>query len=245
MSVAAEALLAVSGIDRKKPLDPSEGARAVELPARWRRKARSFLNGTAAEFKPPVEVDVLKKWARLIDPPSDEERAALLVDLENAQVAAEYQATLSNAYEFLRGVWPVASVQGALKPRLLPASTMETWQASSMWQIADDPEVILSRMMDRTLTDADVQVFRGVYPELAKMLEMLLSEELTDIEGARPSFEPSWEVDQVLRLFLGLPFDVQMAEVSRPPPKMTSSQGLGNAIKFKDEETKAQRLASK
>lgn len=244
MSIAAEALLAICGLERKKPIGASEGERAEKLPDRWRRKARSVLKGESTEFKAPAPVDVEKLWEKLNDPPAETELAVLLQEMTGPDLPTDYLAVLSNAYEFLRGVWPVSVVEGTFGPKILPPSSMEGWQAAALWQVANDPETVLDRMLDRSLTSDDLLTLKGIYPELHKMLVQIFSEEATDLVAARPSYEPARDVDLVLRAFFELPPDAPISAVSREAPKI-AGKGLGAAIEFKELETKAQRLGSK
>lgn len=246
MSIAAEALLAVCGLRRKKPITAAEGERAAKIPQQWRAKLKRVLRDDTAEFTPPEQIDVLELWEEILSPPGEAEQATLIEQMDGGELPTDYLAALSRAYEYLRTVWPVSKVERTFGPVLLPASTMETWRASGVWQVANDPGVVIDRMLSRSLTAEDVETMQAIYPQLYQMCAEILSEEASQLVASRPAYEPSAAADYALRTFLGVPPDAPIAQVSGEAPQKSSAQTHAGALDFESKfETKAQRLGQK
>lgn len=244
MALAAEALLAVTGLFPTDPLGPAEGRDAKALPKQWKAAIDAFLDAaTPTKFDMPPHVDWEKTWAKLSAGIDQEQIATVTASLVDDAIDQDFKVTLSNAWEYVRSRWPVYQMDTVSKraPTLLPPGRVELGKAETLLATLDDPSRIVDEMRSHTLTYDQAAALKGVYPALYDMLKAILDEALDRREGAKKDFTVGHAKETVIRKLWGVPPGVELSRVE-PPAAKPGESAPNIKIDFSRQETKAQSL---
>jgi hypothetical protein len=215
--LAAEALLAVSGLWPKEPLSPEQERAARALPRQWQERVAAFMEQKRpSRARATPQISYLKTWDKLVAQHQDELVIAGLVD---EALAAAYLAKLRTARTYLQGLWRPLSQQTLVGPRLLPPSRSEQDRAADLHGLLAAPGTILDELASYTLQEDHVAALEAVYPELAAMLDAFVDGELIKGRARRQSYEVPWPQEKMLRLFRGLPYGQPIEALPRTEPE--------------------------
>lgn len=246
VQTSAEALLAVTGLfpDMAKPIGKGQAADAAALPGRWLRRVSAWLEAEKwARFRLQPMPAYLATYEKLTAPIGLDEIGRYTATIADQNISDAYKASLSNAREYARANWPVLSMDTATTPRLLEPGKPVVGQATAMLAVLDDPGRVLDELDMGTLTEDQAKAFRTCYPALYEMLRRFFEAEILRRRARVKSFTIPYARELQLRTLLGMPAEMSITEVQRPPPRMTSTGAP--RLKIAVEPTKAQRLEAK
>lgn len=242
MALAAEALLAVTGLWPEPPIARAQGIAAMALPREWGAKVRDFFDlEKPRKWRFYARSDHERTLIRLTKGISEDEHAQLIARLENAELGQDYMLTLSNAREYLRQRWPSLKLDTPTEPWLLEPGLTTMGDAWAIHAVLDDPGRVIDEMCMGTLATVQVEVFRAVYPGLAEMLRAQLDAEVKRRWAAKKSYQVPWGQQRMMRRYLQMSPDMSLSQVQQPPAK-TAAASPKLDIDFKGQATKAQQL---
>jgi hypothetical protein len=242
VSLAAECLVATTGVLRPRRVTRSDGAEAARLPRQWRTAVREWIEQERPRrFRLDQRPDHESTLENLTRGVSLEELADVHRELE-AEMASAYDAQLSNAREYLRALWPALALDTPMGPRALEPSLTELGDAYAALAVVERPERILDELRMGTLQDAQVQALAAVYPGLLQMLQAMIQEEILRQLTRRRGWSMRWWHEQLWRQLLGLPPELPLSEVKQPPARAASPAPI--QIEFREQASKAERIAA-
>lgn len=216
LSVSAEALVAVSGILRDKPLTEVTAEAARNLPRAWSEKVTAFFTETEwRPFKVPKVPDYEETYDALAVGLSPEDKAKLLAEVRDQELGDAYSFQVDAARGYLLERWPINQRDTATGPRNEPPSTMQQGQAWSLFTVINDPNRILDEMLMGTLLEEQAEAFREVCPGLFDRLRGLIDMEIKERQAKSNDFAVAWDRERVLRTLMGLPQEVPITEKKR------------------------------
>jgi len=227
LSLSAEALAAVTGILRTKPLTEDDAGKARELPRLFSEKVKAFLaDEDWRPFKLPKYPDYEKTYDTLIVGSHPDANAKLMANVQDQQLADAYGAQVDRCREYLLERWPMNQLDAATGPLNLPPSTMQQGQAWALYSVVNDPRRILDEMLMGTLLGekqvpggppsmGQAEAFRELCPGLFGMLRSLLNAEIRDRVAKDAKYTVPWLRERVMRVLLGLPTEVPIVEAKR------------------------------
>jgi hypothetical protein len=240
MTLAAEALVAVSGIFPERPIGPSDGMAARQLPNEWRAQVKAFFDQARPRkfrlYPRPAHEKTLTRLTTGVDLPM------LTRKLADPDLVTEYGVTLNNAREYVRARWPSLSMDTFTGPRLLEPGWTAMAEAWAVLAVVDDPSRILVEMLCGTIAGEQVAAVKTAYPALWKMLLAQIDERKNLELGRKKSWTVSWPKERILRILLGLPPDVSIAQAPQAPARAAAAR---INIDFSSAQTRAQRIEAK
>lgn len=241
MSLASEALLAITGIYPKDPVSPDDAAAARRIPVEWQKRVAEFFEGKTQRPPMPRYPDYLKTWDLLNE---DRDDAQLIVAIEDATIAAEYAGSIGSARAYVREQWRPLFQDIPTGRRVLEPSLSETQRAGAIFVFVDAPEAIFSEMLAGTIAADQVDAMKENYPALYDMLTVMCRSEIERRLARKQSYEVPWTQERVLRILLQLPLGqpikpLEQGEKQAAPPKIDVEVG-----KSKDLPTKAQQISA-
>lgn len=241
-SVAAERLVAVTGLFPARTLGVAQADAAEALPRAWARRVRDFLDAARpTRFRWPASPPHEATLDRLVTGIAPEESSRLIRKAGDADIAQAYLSQLSNAREYVRSIWPALSLDTPTGPRLLEPGPDTMGRAASVYHVVDRPERVLDELCYHTLLPDQVVAFKTVYPRLYDLLRGLVQQGIDRRAAHRKSYTVPWAQERVLRVFLQLPSGSPIARVTQAPARMTAPSAPLN-LDFSGQQTKAQRL---
>jgi hypothetical protein len=238
--LAAEALLAVTGLFHDQPLGPKDGRLAAALPRDWKAAVDDFLDARKPRrFKAPPHVDWEKTWTTLSAGIDEQQVTTVTAALQDDAVDQDYKLTLSNAWEYVRSRWPVLQLDTITGPRLLSPGRVELGKAETLLATIDDPCRVLDEMRSQTLTYDQAEALQAVYPALYDMLKAILSEALDLRAGRSKAYTVPHGQEMVIRKVWGAKPGVTLSRIE-PPAAKNGTPSV--KIDFKHLRTKAQGL---
>jgi hypothetical protein len=246
MSLAAEALLAVTGIFPDEPISPADARLAVAIPKTWRAEAIEWIDqGKSKRFRLPKAPKHAKIRESLVQGLDSDVVATVTSSVADASLIFDYQAALSNAREYLRAQWPMIQREVAAgPPKLVEPGRVEQGRAASLLAVVDEPDRVLEEMRMGTLTAAQADAFRACYPSLAEMLHAIIDEELRTRRVRDDDYELHSSKVRVYRHLIGLPQEAPFKFAETPPAQM-AKPSISVALKPEKLMSKAQELQSR
>lgn len=238
--IAAEALLAVTGIFPEDPLTPKDGKLAETTEKRWRAEISAFFDQMDfRKFKAAKVPDHEKTLDRLIKPLDPRERSELVSLLAIPELGEAYLMALVNARNVARAAFSMLQMDSITGPIDLPPGVVEQGKSSAILSVVDDPDRVLDEIRSGTLTRPQAAAFKAAYPELLKMLSFII----WDIAQKRGKAAPvSFDKQRVLRLLVGLPPQGSLSKAQQQP---TAKAPPAIKIDFDKLKTRAQVLAAR
>jgi hypothetical protein len=239
--LVAEVLVAVGGVFPEGPFARVQLDAARNLPRDWQVRVRDWFDReTPARFRGVRRLDHRRTLERLSEPLTADAGAVLIAGLPD-DVGAAYLVQLESAREYLRARWPSLSLETPTGPRLLEPGVLSMGEASSLFEVVDDPERVLLELEMASLTSAQAEAFRTVYPALTDMLRAQFDEQLIMRKARRKGYELSWFHERLLRIFFGLPPSISIVATGAPE---TSKANPQIDFDMAATTTKSQRLES-
>jgi hypothetical protein len=238
--LAAEALVAVTGINPRTPPTPEDLLAAQSLVERWAGKVRRFLRGDKQPmpWKPPPPSQKLQD--RVIQQPTPMEVEAWFAALNEPGLGLDYLATIQRGREHVDSIWPKIAAPGVAAD-VFPLAHDDLDEVWSVYRVLDDPDLILDEILAWTLTIEQVTAWRTVYPELSSLLDDVVAEQLIDwIASGKPLM---WQQEDVIRTLQGLPMEAPIVVAASEAPEV--KQPTPRQIKYESLLTPAERAASK
>lgn len=246
MSLTAEALLAVVGIFPDEPISPSDAKLAIAIPRTWRAEVLEWIDQEKPQkFKLPKAPNHAKIREALVQGIDADVSATVLSSIADDALVFDFQATWSNAREYLRSEWPMIQRQVAAgPPKLVEPGRVEQGRAASLLFVVDDPSRVVEELRMGTLTAAQAKAFRTCHPALFEMLHAIIDEELRLRRARKDAYELHSSKVRVYRNLIGLPPEAPFEFAENEPPKMAQPS---ISVRFKPEriQTRAQELASR
>jgi hypothetical protein len=239
VTLAAEALVAVTGIFPDEPLGPPAGVVARRLPGEWRASVKAFFGQGPRKFRlypRPAHEATLERLTRGADLPM------LTSRLADSELVTEYGVVLNNAREYVRERWPSLERDRFTGPQLLEPGFTQMAAAWAILAVVNDPGRLLVEVLSATVLAEQVQAVKDVYPALHGMLVALIDERKKLELARKQSWTVSWGKERVLRIVLGLPPDVSIGQAPQPPAR---AAGARINIDFSSAQTHAQRIEAK
>ena len=241
--LAAEALVAVTGIFHDEPLGPKDGERARQLPGEWRSEVKAFFEQTKPRkfrlYPRPAHAATLDKLVAGIQ---QDRISRLTTRLANQDIANGYLLALSNAIEYVRERWPALKLDTFAGPRLLEPGWATMAEAWEILAVIDRPGRLIDEMLMGTVGAAQVTAVQTVYPALFEMLRGIIEERRQLSLARSQSWSVPWRLERVLRILAGMPPDVAISQAPQPPARAARASF---DIDFTSSQTRAQRLEAK
>lgn len=220
-ALAAEAILAVTGIFVDDAITPEQGKKAEGLAARWRAEVAAFLDQKSPKaFKLPKARDHEKVLDRLIEGHDDAKRQLLVRDLTDPDVAVAYLDALGKAVAELRERWPGFTIDSPIGERYVVPGVVERGRARSFLAVIESPDRVLAEMRAGTLTTAQADLFKDVFPRLHQMLAAILGEEINARKRDK-KYRVVWDKERVLRTLFGMKPALSLTRAEQKPEKGT------------------------
>lgn len=239
--IAAEALVAVTGLFPEQPLRVQDGLAARGLVNEWRSLIKAFFDQDKPRkfklYSRPAHEAMLNRLTEGDDPNK------LVGKLADPDVATEYLATLSNAREYLRERWPSLKTETFMGPRLLEPGWVSMAEAWAILAVLDHPTRILTEMLSGTLLAEQLEALKAVFPDLFKMLLALIDERKELERAKKQSYSVPWRKERIFRIVYGLPPEVSIDQAPQAPARMGRPAPI--KINFAASQTRAQRIAAK
>jgi hypothetical protein len=240
VTLPAEALVAVTGIFPDAPLGPQDGAAARQLPGDWRAEVKTFFGQERPRkfrlYPRPAHEATLERLTRGAD------LAMLTSRLADPELVTEYGAVLNNAREYVRARWPALKLDTFAGPKLLEPGFTQMAGAWAVLAVVSHPARLLTEILSATVLTEQVEAVKEVYPALFEMLRALIDERRKLELARKASWSCPWGKERVLRIILGLPADVSIAQAPQPPAR---AAGARINIDFASAQTRAQRIEAK
>lgn len=243
MMLAAEALIAVTGLFPERPLTAKDGREAEKLPKIWTAEIRDFLDGRPVRFRAPPAVNYRKTLDRLAAGIDVEEAADLTQNLASDDVAREYKVALSNAREYLRAQWPKLQLMEPTGPEILEPGEIELGRLSTLYATVNDPGRVLAEMRSRSLTKAQVDALAGAFPGLYEMLKAIVADQIQRRTVEARSYRVPWDQKVVLNKVWQFPQNVPLSQIQQEPPKSAPVPQV--KIDFERQRTKAETIEAR
>lgn len=240
LSLSAEALLAVTGVMREKPLTEKDAARARELPSEFAKKVTAFLDETEwRTFKMPAPGDYEATHEALMSGSDPDDGAELIAQIRDMELGRAYLAQLGAARQYLSERWPIDQIDTATGPRLLPPATMHQGQAWALFSVVTAPGRILDEMLMGTLQEEQAESVKDIYPGLYDRIRGLIDAEIMERKARSEAYTVAWDRERVLRIFLGLPQEVPITDgPDGKQPEAPADAGADIAIDFSRERSR-------
>lgn len=236
--LAAEALIAATGIWPTKAPDLNDLYAAEAIPDRWRTRARMWMLGKKYPVSwqdPPEKQSTL--WDKLTRPLDEDEVAGWLDALGDPSVGTLYAEGIRRCREYVVGQWPKITI-GAIVPETLPLSPDDYAQVWNLTRQANNPDVYVENLDSWSVLSPDTELMRECFPELTTMLGALWTFELVEHVAKKRSL--MWQQEDVIRIMRGLGPEQQIQIPGLPEEKPPEQQKPGDfKIDFK-----ATRVAS-
>lgn len=241
MSIAAEALVAASGIFPDEPLGPQDGLAARALEGEWRSQIKTFFERSKPYrfrlYPRPAHEATLDKLTTAPD------GVMLTSKLTDPDLAADYLTVLSNAREYVRERWPSLSMETFTGPRLLEPGWTAMAAAWAVLAVVDDPSRLLVEILSATVQTDQVAAVKTVFPNLYQMLLAIIDDRKQIELAKKKSWTVPWAKERVIRILYQLPPDVSISEAPQPPAKSAATTRV--RFDFGSSQTRAQRIAAK
>jgi hypothetical protein len=243
--LAAECLVAISGVFPTEPLTTANANAAEALPKEWQQAIREFFEAEkASKALPSPKIRYLALWKQLNRRQND---AAIIVDLGEPAVALAYTARLKVARDYLHSQWqPLQLYDITGRATLLDPAPSENERCADLFAVVNSPTRLLEQLRAGSVLDAEVEAVAQVFPELRAMLGAFVYGEMMRQRRERSSWEPAFWQEVAVRALLGLPYN-EVTPVKPPeqtqggaatPPELDIQVNRKRA----DFETKTQRL---
>lgn len=246
VALAAELLVATSGLWPEKPLGPGSANDAKALPKAWAGQIADLLapgSRPTKSRKSPV-IPYLPTWAKLNTRRTREDQVASAA-INDPQISAAYQNKLVDARLYLHDSWHPLKLQTIVGPKLLEPATSELERCSDLYALVSDPSRMLDSLRAGSVLQADVDAIQTVYPEIYGLLSDLISGELLRQKARRKSYEPPYYAELAVQVFLGIPQGNPVEAVSTDQTSQTPEEPPQVDIKIDkpDLGTKAEKVA--
>lgn len=240
MNLAAEALVAVTGIFPKDPPDRADGIAAGMLYGKWRTAVKEFFDRSRPlkfkKTKLPTSYEAMTQKLNV----SPDDPVTLASKISDPEIVRSYLTVVSNARLYVKEHWPQLQIENFAGPRTVEPGATFVSEMGMIYTTVNDPTTVLDEMLSHSLQAEQVEAMKTVFPSLFSLLMSLIEErkilELTKIK----SWQVPWSKERVLRVLFQLPQNVSIAEAPRPKANIASVP----EVKFKatDENTRGQRL---
>jgi hypothetical protein len=221
--LSAQALVAVTGLWPRGAPTVRDLLAAEALPDQWRKVIRRWLKGEQAPWTwEPPPPDQSKFHDKVLAPLDVDAVTGWLTALGDPEIGAIYADTIRNAREYIDAQWPKLEI-GSVVPETLPLSVDDMAEVWGITRALDAPDSVLADLESWTLTASQMAAWRAVMPELASMVDQIMTAELVEhVAQKRPL---SWQLEDLIRVFRGLPpeakIEVAGAEEAKPEPQPT------------------------
>lgn len=246
VKLAAECLVAVSGLYPSRPLRAGDARKAERLAGDWQKAVAGFFAASKpGRARATPEARYLATWKRLNTRQDD---SRLIRKLTDPQIAMAYVVQLRRARDYLRAQWHPLTVKGLATRQLLEPGLSEQQRASDLYAMVNDPDRLVNALSSGSLLPEEMAAVRNVYPELWSMLAVLIRSEIVKQLGRRKRWEPLWWQEQSVRTLLGMAQDQEikpvMAQDGQPPGPPQVKIGVKGGGDKGDGLTRADRVDS-
>lgn len=234
MSLVSDAVLAATGVI--KPIAPtSDHLRASsEIPPDFARRMRDLLTRNEPhEFRPRLPTRTFDHYFdSLEESVAPEAVTEILEGLGDEAFAGEYLEQLVRARQLLVDAAPAngyTTLTGDVRIDLNEYDKAEWW---SQIVIAEDPEYAGTELEQATLSVEQVAVLRTVYPDLYSTMATILNGAIADKIRVKPDYELHPALEQIFRIFLGMPIDGMLETAAAQQPAQQPAPAAAKPIKL-------------
>lgn len=241
-ALAAQALVAVTGIFPSRPPSVGDMRAAVGMPARWRGRISRWLGSDKPEkweYDPPPDMERLLK--KLSEPIDNDDIEAWMMAIGEAEIGSEYVATIKRAKELLISLWPRMEDTG-LKAQNYPLSKDEAERIWSIVLVIDDADALFDDFASNALTAEQVAAWRQIFTGLALEVDDILADAV--IAQVVRKKELSWRHEDGVRLLRGLPMTASV-RVEAPAPGEAPKPEAAKPIRFRAAQTETERVENR
>lgn len=209
--LAAESLVAAIGMDRVlRPgaLKVGSGDRqnAADVVPRLTRLVRGAIaDRSPAAHSPPPALDWESVREQLETEPTPDQLAENLSALDGDEEALPVADVIGRAWAYLRSRAPIRSRETATGPRPVVPADADLLAFRRTYAAVSDPLSVLRDLRAHTLTRAQVDVLRTVYPSLYDATRSAVAAALADVAARAPRSELEARKSRVLGILLGVP----------------------------------------
>lgn len=216
--LAAECLVAVTGIFQREPVTEKQGRLAEGMPKEWRALLVEWLESEKpTRFrlpKPAKHQEILADLTEGIDDATENDLTSLLVVPE---LGAAYLEVLHAAREYVRLRWRVLKVDTPMGEKLYDPGRVEMWRAATMLSVVDGPERVIEEIRMGSLTGEQVEAFKACFPRLHQMVHAIIQDEIDKRVMRSKSYSVPHRIESTYRTFLGLTPTMTMSQVEQAP----------------------------
>lgn len=182
MSLETELLFSLIGIEHKKLKNNSTTQNKIEkLPNYYRKSIRDWISSSS----PKPEQSTLKQYdyekvVKQLEGLTPEKVFSLFENYENnAELALEY----GNILELLRSLIPVNQSTTLFGTEDLPPSSYEQNKFLLKYSVFVEPEIVLNKLEQGTLTGLEIEVLKLFYPLLLELIQEIVVETIAELQG--------------------------------------------------------------
>ena len=214
-----ETLLATTGLT--SALEPGpvyvtmrQAERAGRLDLVIQRAIRAALRGEPWTRPDPREAPGYRRLVELLSGPITADRIEENLSSIDDQAAAEaLGAALGRAWGYAQSVLPRRVLQSLVGAEAVAPGALEVARFRRLYQVADDPLVVLEDFAAGRLTRDQVAALASAYPGLHAEAKRLVGVEVARLRGERPTWQPPRALAGQLGALLQLPPDLSMQRI--------------------------------
>ncbi len=194
----AELLLASVGIEPILQAKPNLNATAIADADKFVPRARAmllkFLGGSKDDVETPKAFDY-KAVAKLLDESDQDQQVAALNAAFPDDVQDNVMAMATKAAEQLRGKLPRSTYRTTVNVSSNQPPPVALAKFRRAWDVMNDPATLFRNMLQRTVTQDEVEAFEAAYPALYATLLApggILDEAIATMKDRRGD---KWDID--------------------------------------------------
>jgi hypothetical protein len=254
LATYGEALLAATGITAALEPGPifvtmRQAQRAGALDRAIQRAVRATLRGQPWERPDAREVPAYPRLLELLGGPITDERIAEnLASIDDQGAAEALGAALGRAWAYAQGIMPRRTWTTLLGAESVPPGGVEVARFRRLYQVADDPLLVLEDLARGRLSSDQVGALAAAYPGLYAEVARLVPQELAALRAERPRWQPSRALASQVRTAMRQPQDGSMQAIfasQRQAQQPGGERPAPPAVDRSQEMTSQQRIASR
>lgn len=158
---------------------------------------------------PPFDYDEVSDL--LANAGKPEQLEALDAAIDDPELSEAVKVEASRIIEILQDAKPARTVEGLAGSVAVPPSAQELARFRRVWQVANDPLVVLRDLNDDSMSIDQAQALEALYPSLYATLKSAVLRTFASIKAKKPDWAPGYRKESRLRVLLQVPAEQSLA----------------------------------
>lgn len=202
-----EGLLAAVGLHgflarEHRRVSQADREKAARMPAAMAAQVRRFLAGETERPQRPGAFDVLKTIREVSQQVAPEDIEGMIGAHGSSGEALDMFVPLTRAVTFLAGAAPRRGKQSLFDAEQKMPSDIDVARFRRLYEVLDDPMVLMRHLLQRKLLDDEVQAVAMVYPALYAGLTADVARIYAELLARKPKHRPSYRDEAQLQTLL-------------------------------------------